>query len=67
MLAEVQSHNADVTGRAMTAKDEQNARLQERAKFVDLLDAAGQLRKAQISLMRQGNTLDDWLASLPKM
>jgi outer membrane protein TolC len=67
MLAEVQSHNADVTGRAMTAKDEQNARLQERAKFVDLLDAAGQLRKAQISLMRQGNTLDDWLASLPKL
>jgi outer membrane protein TolC len=65
-LAEVQSNNADVAGRAMTPQDEQNARLQERAKMVDLLDATEQLLKAQISLMRQAGELDDWLASLPR-
>ena len=65
-LAEVNSHNADVTGRPMNAKDEQDARLAERAKSVDLLNATDQLRKAQISMLRQTGSLDDWVASLPK-
>jgi hypothetical protein len=66
MLAEVKSNNGDVAGRPMTSKDEQNARLQERARFVDLLNATDQLRKARISLLRQTGALEGWLASLPK-
>lgn len=66
MLAEAASHNEDVAGRPMTAKDEQNARMEERARFVDLLNATEQLHKAQISLLRQTGALDAWLASLPK-
>lgn len=65
-LAEVQSHNADFAGRPMTVKDQENAHLTERARYVDVLNAEEQLRKAQISLLRQAGTLDDWLASLPR-
>ena len=45
----------------MTPKDEQNARLQERAKFIELLDAQLQLNQAQINLLRQSGQLDAWL------
>jgi outer membrane protein TolC len=65
MLTEVNSHSGDVAGRPMNTEDEQNARLAERAKFVDMLNAAEQLRKAQISLLRQTGAFDDWLAALP--
>jgi outer membrane protein TolC len=65
-VAEVNSNNADVAGRPMTAQDEQNARLAERGKFVDLLTTTDQLRKAQITLLRQSGSFDNWIASLPK-
>ncbi len=45
----------------MTPKDEQNARLQERAKFIELLDAQLQLNQAQVNLLRQSGQLDAWL------
>jgi hypothetical protein len=45
----------------LTPKDEQNARLQERQKFVDLLDAQMDLQKAEVQLLRQNGELDDWL------
>lgn len=45
----------------LTPKEEQNARLQERQKYLDLLDARLQLEKAKISLLRQTGELEDWL------
>jgi len=45
----------------MTPKDEQNARLQERQRYVDFLDADLQLRQTEISLMRQNGELGQWL------
>jgi len=45
----------------MTPKDEQSARLQERARYVDLLDAQFELQQAQVNLMRQSGVLDEWL------
>jgi outer membrane protein TolC len=42
-------------------KDEENARIQESSREVDLIDAASQLRQAQVNLMRQTGMLTDWL------
>ena len=48
----------------MTPKDEQNARLQERARAIDLLEAEFQLNQAQVSLLRQTGQLDGWLKNV---
>lgn len=52
-------------GPLITPKDEMNARIQERQKFLELLDAKLQLAKAEISLLRQTGGLDKWLQGLP--
>ncbi len=48
----------------LTPKDEQNARLQERARMLDLLEAKLQVSQAQVNLMRQTGQLDGWLRGL---
>jgi outer membrane protein TolC len=53
-------------GPLMTPKDEMNARIQERQKYLDLLDARLQLAKAQISLLRQTGGLEKWLQASPQ-
>lgn len=56
----IQLHGS--TGTApVTPKDERNARIQERQKYVDLLDARLQLSKARVSLLRQTGELDGWI------
>ena len=45
----------------MTPRDEQNAHLQERQRYVEFLDADLQLRQTEISLMRQNDQLGEWL------
>ena len=59
----VQLHSSS-GGPPLTPKEEQTARIQERQRYLDLLDAKLQLRKAHISLLRQNGQLDDWLQSL---
>jgi outer membrane protein TolC len=56
--------SSDTTRPQMTPKDEQNARLQERGKMLDLLDAQFQMNQAQVNLMRQTGQLDSWLHGL---
>ncbi|SNS74174.1 Outer membrane protein TolC [Granulicella rosea] len=46
---------------ALTPKDEQNARIQERQRYVEMLDAEGQLRQTGINLLRQTGELEGWL------
>ncbi|MGO4213616.1 hypothetical protein AB4043_22685, partial [Terriglobus sp. YAF25] len=46
-----------------TPKDEQNARIQERQKFLDMLDADLALRQTQISALRVTGQLEQWLKS----
>jgi len=65
ILVQLNANAGDPNKPQMTPKDEQNARLQERQKFVDLLDTQVQLSRAQINLMRQTGQLDGWLKSLP--
>jgi hypothetical protein len=50
-------------GPILTPKDEMNAHIQERQKYLDLLDARLQLQKAEISLLRQTGKLEKWLQS----
>jgi outer membrane protein TolC len=45
----------------MTPVDEQNARLTESARTIDLLHAQFQLSQAKVNLLRQTGQLDDWL------
>lgn len=47
-----------------TPKDEQNARITERDKYLALVDAQYELNQASISLLRQAGELAPWLRSL---
>ena len=45
----------------MTPKDEQKARIDERDKYLGVVDAGFELRQAEIQLLRQSGELEDWL------
>jgi hypothetical protein len=47
----------------MTPKDEQTSRIAEREKFLKVLDADFEMRKAEINLLRQTGQLEDWVRS----
>lgn len=57
----VQTQSPSGPGPLLTPKDEQNARIGERQRFVELLDAQYRLRQAEVNLLRQTNRLEDWL------
>jgi outer membrane protein TolC len=59
ILVQLQSNSAG--GQPITPKDEQNARIAERQRTIDMLDAEFQLRQAEVSLLRQTGGLADWL------
>ena len=61
----VQTASGGFSGVVMTPRDKQNACLQERQRYLELLGAALDLRKSQLSFMRQAGRLEDWLSSLP--
>lgn len=54
------------SGPAMTPKDEQNALLNERDRYLGVLDATYSLRQAQIQYLRQTGQLEQWLKSSPQ-
>jgi outer membrane protein TolC len=64
MLVQLQSGNGNSAGKQMTPKDEQNARIAEREKYLTVLDTTLQLRQTQINLMRQTGQLEPWLKTL---
>ena len=55
--------NAPPTGSGplMTPKDEQNQRISERDKYLQVVDTDFQLQQAEISLLRQTGRLQEWL------
>jgi outer membrane protein TolC len=61
ILAQLSPASGSSGEQQMTPKDEQNARLQERARTVDLLNAQYQLSQAEVNLLRQNGQLDEWL------
>ena len=60
---QLQSGTGNPQGPQMSPKDEQTARIGERDKYLAVLDAAFQLRQAQIQLLRQSGQLEMWLHS----
>ncbi|WP_213805725.1 TolC family protein [Granulicella sp. dw_53] len=63
LLVQLQAGGGSGSAPLMTPKDEQNARIQERQRFLELLDADFQLHQVQINLLRQSGQLEDWLKS----
>ncbi len=63
VLIQLQADAANAAGPPLTPKDEQNARVQQGAKTLDLLNAQFELRQAQVNLLRQSGALDEWLKS----
>jgi outer membrane protein TolC len=61
VLVQLNANAGDSNKPQLTPKDEQNARLQERQRFVDLLTMQFQLSQAQVNLMRQTGQLDLWV------
>ncbi len=63
ILVRLQANAAAVQGDQLTPKDEENARLQERLRTLDMLTADLQLQQAEVSLLRQEGSLTNWLAA----
>ena len=60
---QLQNGSGNPQGPQMSPKDEQTARIGERDKYLAVLDAAFQLRQAEIQLLRQTGQLESWLHS----
>ena len=63
LRVQLQGGTADPNSAPMTPKDEQKARIDEREKYLGVVDAGFQLRQAEIQLLRQTGKLLDWLNS----
>ena len=63
VLAQLSADSGSTSGQQMTPEDEQNARLTEGLRTVDLLTAEFQLSQAKVNLLRQTGQLDNWLKS----
>jgi outer membrane protein TolC len=61
VLLQLQSGTGNPDAPQLTPKDEQNARIAERERFLSLVDANFQLRQAEIQLLRQTGQLLTWL------
>ena len=62
-VVQIQLKDGNPNGQPVTPKEEKNARIQERARYLDYLDADLQLRQTQINLLRSNGQLEDWLKS----
>ncbi len=60
LLTQLQAAPAGSTP-PLTPKDEQNARILERQRYIEMLEAQFQLRQNEIHLLKQTGGLEDWL------
>lgn len=58
---QLQASAADTSGPQRTPKDQANAAIDERSKYIDLLNARFDLQQAQVQLLRAEGRLDNWL------
>jgi outer membrane protein TolC len=63
VTTELQTGSGNPTAPALTPKDQQQAYINERSRYVDMLDAQFQLTQAQLNLMRSMGTIEDWAKS----
>lgn len=65
VLAQLSAASGSSGAAQMTPKDEQNARLLERERTIDLLNSQFQLIQTEVNLLRQTGQLNDWLKIAP--
>lgn len=63
-IVQIQLKSAGAGSAPMSPKDEQNALISERDKYLTVLDTRFQMQQAQISLLRQTGHLEQWLKSI---
>ena len=63
LAVQLESGTGNPDAPQMTPKDEQNARIAEREKYLSLLDAQFELMQAEVNLLRQTGALEQWLHS----
>jgi outer membrane protein TolC len=60
---QLQNGSGTANAPTVTPKDEQQARIQERERYVDALDATFSMIKAELTLMRSMGSIQDWVHS----
>ena len=63
--ATIQTHSTGVGTPPMSPKEEQEAHLEERQKYLDFLDSEMQFAKAEIWMLRQTGRLASWIEAGP--
>jgi outer membrane protein TolC len=63
LMVQLKAGSGNLSGPQMTPKDEQNAHITEREKFVAVLNADFEAAQAQIDLLRTTGKLESWLAT----
>jgi hypothetical protein len=63
LRVQLQSGTGNPNAPQMTPKEEQNAHIAERERYLAVIDANFQLRQAEIQLLRQTGQLQSWLRS----
>ena len=64
LLLQLDSGTGNPDAPQMTPKDEQNARIAEREKFLSLLDSRFEMQQIEINLLRQTGALEQWLRTV---
>lgn len=66
VVTQLQSGGGNPTAAALTPRDEQKARVEERRRYVEKLEADLQLVQAQILLQRTRGSLEEWARQAPQ-
>jgi outer membrane protein TolC len=65
VTTQLQTGSGNPNAPALSPKDQQQAHIDERSRYVEMLDAKFQLTQAQLNLMRSMGTIEDWAKSIP--
>lgn len=66
LLVQLQTGTGNPDAPQMTPKEEQNARIAEREKYLALLDARFEMQQAEVTLLRQTGGLEGWLGQMAR-
>jgi outer membrane protein TolC len=66
ITTQLNNGSGSATAPVLTPKDEQQARIQERQRYEDVLDANYAVMRAELSLMRSTGSIEDWAKTAPK-
>lgn len=66
ILTQLQTGSGQPNATPLTPREEQTARIEERQRYEDSLDADFELTRARLSLLRAVGSVEDWAKSAPK-